>query len=108
MEESYNEHYNIYTDASKIENATGIGITDIKWNRLAIGINDKIQITNAELVAILRAIRLIREMDVEEAVILTDSMEGCRLINRGDPDNYIVNLIWSEIGTMTPRRIVVQ
>lgn len=108
LEENYHDHYKLFTDASKTESATGIGITDLRTVQLSIGINNKIQITNAELVAILRAIRLISTATVEEAVILTDSAEGCRLLDVGDPDNYIVNLIWSEIGTFDSTRVTIQ
>lgn len=56
MSPKYQDHYKIYTDASKIENGTGIGIADLCTTHFSIGITKEMQITNAEMVAILKGI----------------------------------------------------
>lgn len=104
----YCGHYKIFTDASKSSLATGIGITDLRHNRIGIGINNKMQITNAELIAILRAIRIAAESRNRQIVILTDSLEGCRQIDVGNDGNYIIKEIWSEIHLQCDKEFSVQ
>lgn len=108
LTELYENYHKIYTDASKASETTGIDITDLRLNRLAIGINNKIQITNAELVAILRALSIAVDSNDNRIAILTDSLEGCRQIETGKEDNYIIKLIWSEIQLQPRKEFVIQ
>lgn len=97
IQERYEGYHKYYTDASKRNNQTGIGVTDLRGNGCSLVINDRIQITNAEMVAILKAIIISEERDHQNIVILSDYKEGCDWLNRGIFDNYLVYTVWAEI-----------
>lgn len=42
IDEECDEFYKIYADASKSSDATGVGITDTRFCKLAIGMNSKV------------------------------------------------------------------
>lgn len=81
------------TPMPKCNDKAGIGITDLRSKNYSIGINNRIQIYNAELVAILKAIMVEIETEHREVVILTDSEEQCRGLLNGDAENYLVHEI---------------
>lgn len=96
----------IYTDASKqIDNITGIGITDTRRIQKYERLPDAMQISNAELVAILKAIFIFKNSPEMKLVILTDSLTGCEWIVRGLHNNYIVHLIREKIGGLEGKEV---
>lgn len=108
IQERYSTSYNIYTDASKSNGQTGIGITDLRYKNYSIGITHNIQITNAELAAIWKAIIVALDTDNSSIVIFTDSEEGCRALTNGDVENYLVHAIWKLVNNHPQRTITVQ
>jgi len=99
----------VYTDASKQETGrVGIGVTDNRTYGRSERLSDKFQITNAELVAILRAVVEAEKRPENKIVILTDSMNGCDWIEAGLKDNYLVHLIRGEMARMSEKEFTLQ
>lgn len=109
MTSEYGEHYKIFTDASKqADGRTGIGLTDMRNIRNCERLSGLFQITSAELVAILKAIYQCERIRCNKVVIFTDSMSGCRWIERGLRNNYLVHAIRDEAQQMPDRSVVIQ
>lgn len=107
ISENYLGYHKIYTDASKGENAIGIGVTDLDELQLSKSLNPEIQITNGELIAILQAILLNTNVN-RNVVILTDSRESCRVLDSGDKYNYLITKIWKEIAKRKQFSYIIQ
>lgn len=105
----YGEYHKIYTDASKQDSGrTGIGISDLRSIRDFERVFDLFQITNAELVAILKAIIAVEEICKDKLVIFTDSLNGCKWIRQGLHDNYLVHFIRERISQLHGKIISIQ
>lgn len=70
--------------------------------------SENFQITNAELVAILKAILSFETMGKERLVILTDSITGCKWTKSGLQNNYLVHLIREQIERMYDKDFIIQ
>lgn len=66
----------------------GNAVTDMHRIRALERLTNVLQISNAELAAILKALCLFEEMGRENEVILTDSMNSCKWLRNGNEDNY--------------------
>nr|XP_029728542.1 uncharacterized protein LOC115266451 [Aedes albopictus] len=95
-----------YTDASKTDTGTAIAVYNAAENEiLAESINNNFSITNAELLAILKALEIVKENNVYKAVILTDSRSACEML-LGDQifaENYIAWEIYKEVQDLEQR-----
>lgn len=99
IEEVYSNYKKIYTDASKKDNGRiGMGMTDCGVIRKAERGHDLLQISNGELFAILMAIIESEKLVETNIAIFTDSLNGCKWLESGLNDNYIVHFIRGEIG----------
>ena len=85
----YSNYEHIFTDASKEENTSGIGVYEEKNNlSIKLRLNDYISITTGELYAILRVLtniekRNLNRRDVDRVCVCTDSLASC-LALKGD------------------------
>ncbi|KAG4079431.1 hypothetical protein HA402_015681 [Bradysia odoriphaga] len=105
----YNNFHKIYTDASKKENGrTGIGITNLRSIRSCERLSELFQISNAELVGILKAILSAESNDCRNVVILTDSLNACNWIAEGPRNNYLVHLIREQISRLKDTNFILQ
>lgn len=83
-----------FTDASKQgDGRTGIGITDGRQFRSTERISELIQISNAELLAVLKAVLAAESTQCGKFLILTDSLNSFERIVNGTEDSYLVHLI---------------
>lgn len=101
----YKNYVELYTDASKTDEGTAVGITDRSGElRETNKINNNYSITNAELLAISKAIETIQENEYEKAVIYTDSKGACQiLLNKATvQDNFIAWNIVKALKKTTP------
>lgn len=81
IRDEYGLFKQVYTDASKKEDGrVGIGINDGRKVRNFERLSGFFQITNAELVAILKAVIALDNEEYDDMVILTDSLNGCKWI----------------------------
>lgn len=87
---------------------TGIGVTDLRSIQCFERISDLFQITNAELVAILKAIIAVEKICIDKLVIFTDSMNGCKWMRQGPHDNYLVHFIRERISQLHDKTINIQ
>nr|XP_029715964.1 uncharacterized protein LOC115259494 [Aedes albopictus] len=72
---------NIYTDASKIEDACGVGVfCAATKHRISLKLDTETCIMTAELYAILVALKYLQSECIEGAVLFTDSLSSCQLI----------------------------
>lgn len=72
----------VYTDASRTEDACGIGIHETESNtNISMRLETKSSIMTAELLGIKTALNEISKQPRGRYVILTDSQSGCKLIN---------------------------
>lgn len=77
----YKHRPNIYTDASKIGNTCGIGVYCPSTNRrISLRLNTETCIMTAELFAIAAALDHLEEEQIFRAVLFTDSLSSCQLI----------------------------
>lgn len=98
MAEWYGNHFQFFTDASKQkDNKTGIGITDAHHIRNCERVPDLMQISNAELTAILKALVIAENVDTRKLVIFTDSLVSCEWITQGPHNNYLVHAIRAQV-----------
>lgn len=68
-----------------------------------------VQITNAELIAILQAIILVVNIsNKKKIVIFSDSKEGCRELEEGHEDSYLISTIWKLIADMVNYEFAIQ
>lgn len=80
---SYNEHIQLYTDASKTSHGCSIGIYDSVTKRtISTKLRNNCSIMTAELTAILIATEYATFYNYKKYIILTDSQSGCRYLNR--------------------------
>lgn len=109
LSERYENHYKIYTDASKQLNGnTGVGLTDLGRVRSHERISNLFQITNAEMVAILKAVMESESVTSQRVVILTDSLSSCKLLRNGSSNNYIVHLLREQIQRISGKEFILQ
>lgn len=104
-ERKYKNYSELYTDASKTREGTALAVIDntgeaCKKNK----ISSNYSITNAELLAIDRAIKSIKEKGYGKAVIFTDSNSACQmLLNRSTiQENFIAWNIIKELQEKSP------
>lgn len=91
-----------------LKKITGIGISALHKIRSNERISDLFQITNAELVAILKTIPTFESTEEKLLVILTDSLCGCKWLEKGLQSNYLVHLIREKITRMSDRIFTIQ
>lgn len=109
ISQEFHNHYKVYTDASKQRDGrTGIGITDLRRVRSSERISELFQISNAELVAMLKAIHMFEESKHHQLAIFTDSLNGYRWLKEGQHDNYLVHFIRKETSRFQDRTISIQ
>lgn len=105
----YGSFHRIYTDASKQKDGrVGIGVSDGRKLRSCERLSDRFQITNAELVAILKAILYFDDTEKVRIVVLTDSLNGCKWIRQGLTNNYLVHLIREQVNRMKDKQFTIQ
>lgn len=98
----YEDHHKIFTDTGKDHHKldtgrTGISITDLRHLKSWERVDELIQISNAELIAILKAILSFKLADSRKVVILSDSLNGCDWLQKGLRNNYPVHVIKEQI-----------
>ena len=108
IKNNYRDAFVLYTDASKKDNEVGFGITNGIDINLKYKLDGNLQITNAELIAIINAILIATESTQTKIVICTDSKESCRAICKGQRENYLINLIWKLISERENKFFFVQ
>ncbi|XP_062703986.1 uncharacterized protein LOC134286390 [Aedes albopictus] len=99
----YKEYSKIFTDGSKTSSGTALAVYDeTDSTNIAESINTNFSITNAELLAILRAIELVKLKGYKKSIIFTDSKSACEmLLNlRTIKDNYLLGEIYKELQSM--------
>lgn len=107
----YKNFKHIYSDASKTAAGTAIAVFDSEDESvLTDKINNNYSITNAELLAIAKAITNIQEKKYNRTVIFTDSCGACQILNNKETtmSNF---LAWQIVGAMQRhigRKIVIQ
>lgn len=100
----YPNHNHIFTDGSKLNDKTGYGFYDSKEKISFSGrLKSQFTITNAELVAILKALEYVEINKLNNVVILTDSKSTTQLLkNRtvSSSDNYLIFEIFNRINRL--------
>jgi ribonuclease HI len=80
----------IFTDASKIDDLCGYGFyCEMNNHQESIKLNNYASICTAELLAIKHALNYAKENSMKKAVILTDSLSSCKLINSQAQQSYV-------------------
>lgn len=107
--QEYNNHYQIYTDGSKINNNTGCGIyiPEIKIKK-AIKIDQNNTIFQAEFYAIIKAIEYLVTINPIQGVIITDSLSVLQYIKNINYNN-MTNLaieFWYNYGQLINNNII--
>lgn len=74
----------------------------------SIRINNCIQVSNAELAAILEALIVVFDSDHADVVVFAGSEGGCRALSRGGFEDYLVHAMWEIVNNQAHRRIAVQ
>lgn len=83
IHKQYGTWTKVYTDASRTEDACGIGVHESEYNiNISMRLETKSSIMTAELLGIRTALIEISKLPKGKYVILTDSQSGCRLLNR--------------------------
>lgn len=84
----------IYTDASKAGEACGIGIyVESHRRRLAYRLEYETSIMTAEIIAIKVATEQIKHLGIKNAVIITDSLSACTLLENSQHKQYRSTLV---------------
>lgn len=94
IENLFPNHYTIYTDGSRLDEKTAAAFWDPNTQNYGkFKLNNKFSVYCAELVAILEALKYIREINYEYYAILSDSksaLEKIKNLNQNSRFNYLV------------------
>ncbi|XP_058817251.1 uncharacterized protein LOC131680553 [Topomyia yanbarensis] len=101
----------LYTDASKTASGTAMAVFDETDNTvIRKKINGNYSTTNAELLAISKAVDVISEKNYKKAVIFTDSQGSCKMLlnNNIVQENFIAWQIIKSLKLTINKRILIQ
>lgn len=109
MKYKYKDCYKIYTDGTKNDTNSGIGIfleeDNITYNAK---ISKEIAIKNIELLAILEAIKITEKVENNSIIIFTDSKSACLSLINDNKNKTYENLIKKKITEIENKKFYIQ
>ncbi|XP_058817079.1 uncharacterized protein LOC131680379 [Topomyia yanbarensis] len=111
LAEEYTGFHILYTDGSKSPLGTATATYDSTDQPVeSFKINHNFSITNAELLGILHAVKMINRKEYAKAVIMTDSSGACQTLLNDSlvNENYLAAMTWEKIRASEYKDIRIQ